>query len=499
MKAKSTSERDTDVEWVAPLPGHWRRDFRLAEWLPGPVTRSCETWLLPALDQGFSAASLEEYGSGTKTGVVVVNGWCFATDPMPTKPGAMFTRAPIRMMRIAAAMAKMATRPELVENRIAEPGWNRYQRVELPNLEQRIATAAEGVATATPSELVATIDELAVATGQLMLGMVQAMGFAAKVEYALARFYADELAGKVSCTPLDLAMGFGTAQPTAAHAVTSLDWVEPTAGELGTTAAPDTSQRARLVETRSAAEKACREALAGDPDARSRFDMLIGMLARWIPIREQMAAEFTSAWPVMRIALERLGDALVAGGSITRPQDVFELSRDEVIAGLEGNDIDLRDAVSLRRAERDAQRRDAPPLSLGKPVRQWKQVDKILALLRPGAPTAAEPLALGVGTSSGRATGVARVILGPDDFDAFLPGEILVAPATAPAWTPLFLMAAGVVTDAGGPFAHTAVVAREYGIPAIVGTTDATRRITTGTRITIDAANGTVVAAQRTV
>jgi pyruvate,water dikinase len=60
-------------------------------------------------------------------------------------------------------------------------------------------------------------------------------------------------------------------------------------------------------------------------------------------------------------------------------------------------------------------------------------------------------------------------------------------------------MAAGVVTDAGGPFAHTAVVARDYGIPAIVGTTDATRRITTGTRITIDAANGTVVAVQGTV
>ena len=98
----------------------------------------------------------------------------------------------------------------------------------------------------------------------------------------------------------------------------------------------------------------------------------------------------------------------------------------------------------------------------------------------------------GTPASAGTVTGIARVIFDP--VGAHLePGEILVAPSTDPGWTPLCLTAGGlVVMEMGGANSHGAVVAREYGIPAVVGVPDATRRIGTGQRITVDGASGTI-------
>ena len=89
-------------------------------------------------------------------------------------------------------------------------------------------------------------------------------------------------------------------------------------------------------------------------------------------------------------------------------------------------------------------------------------------------------------------TGLARVILDPHDARLSL-GEILVAPSTDPGWTPLFLKAAGLVMEVGGVMAHGAIVAREYGIPAIVGVAGATERIASVSRLTLDGTSGTVV------
>ena len=80
----------------------------------------------------------------------------------------------------------------------------------------------------------------------------------------------------------------------------------------------------------------------------------------------------------------------------------------------------------------------------------------------------------------------------PGGFDRFQPGEVLVARATAPAWTPLFARAAAVVTDGGTLAAHASLVAREYGIPAVVATGDATTRLTDGQVVTVDGSAGTI-------
>ncbi len=74
-------------------------------------------------------------------------------------------------------------------------------------------------------------------------------------------------------------------------------------------------------------------------------------------------------------------------------------------------------------------------------------------------------------------TATARVLYGPEDFGTMQPGEVLVAGITTPAWTPLFALASAIVTDVGGPLSHSSIVAREYGIPAVLGTGVATKRI----------------------
>jgi pyruvate,water dikinase len=84
------------------------------------------------------------------------------------------------------------------------------------------------------------------------------------------------------------------------------------------------------------------------------------------------------------------------------------------------------------------------------------------------------------------------VIHGPDEFQQMRPGDILVAKITTPAWTPLFALASGVVTDVGGPLSHGSIVAREYRIPAVLGTGVATERIRSGQRITVDGDAGAV-------
>ena len=98
----------------------------------------------------------------------------------------------------------------------------------------------------------------------------------------------------------------------------------------------------------------------------------------------------------------------------------------------------------------------------------------------------------GLGASAGKVTATARLLFSPEDFGRMKQGDVLVAVTTTPAWTPLFTMASAVVTDIGGPLSHSSIVAREYGIPAVLATGNATRHIRDGQTITVDGGAGTV-------
>lgn len=136
-------------------------------------------------------------------------------------------------------------------------------------------------------------------------------------------------------------------------------------------------------------------------------------------------------------------------------------------------------------------------MTLGKPPRLIG--DPIARAVQRARGTAPLPTNAIVGqpVSAGQATGPIRLITHPDQFSGFQPREILLARATAPALTPLFALAAAVVTDGGALAAHASIVAREYGTPSVVGTGDATTRLRTGERVTVDGTTGTVTPHKR--
>jgi pyruvate,water dikinase len=187
-----------------------------------------------------------------------------------------------------------------------------------------------------------------------------------------------------------------------------------------------------------------------------------------------------------------VGAELADAGRIQVPDDVFFLDLAEARVGLRG--ADLRGPVAERRQSyrREMRRRRIPRLLLS----DGTDVEAAMASQARPAPSADGQLQPGTLTgapaSAGTVTGKAKVILDP--AGAHLePGEILVAPSTDPGWTPLFMTAGALVMEMGGPISHGAVVAREYGIPAVVGVPDATMRIRTGDTVTVDGAAGTVV------
>jgi pyruvate,water dikinase len=280
----------------------------------------------------------------------------------------------------------------------------------------------------------------------------------------------------------------GLARPTgaAAHAVTSLDWVEP---PVAAPAPPGNHNR--LVAARQEAEAAARAAVGGSARRLRQLNHLLEHAQHLVPIREEQVAEWTLPWPAMRRAVRRIGESLLERGAIGHVDDVFFLTRHEVMAALAGAPLAPSVDPVTRRATRERQSRLVPPLRVGRmhPAleRFWEQSPKMF-----GAARSDRAIVAGVPASPGRATGIVRIIRGPDEFDTLLDGEILVAPVTAPAWTPLFTRAAAVVTDVGSPAAHASIIAREYGIPAVVGCGDATARLRTGMRVTVDGATGNV-------
>jgi rifampicin phosphotransferase len=244
-------------------------------------------------------------------------------------------------------------------------------------------------------------------------------------------------------------------------------------------------------------ETASRALLARLRGPRRRlFQRLLRPAQRFAPLREDALAAVGRGWPVLRRMLRELGRRLAAAGAIQQADDVFWLTHDELqsaAAALDaGEAVAAYPPVAERRVAWASQRRLTPPvyLPLGGGMRvfglDWSR------WLPARTQQAAGSKIRGIGTSPGRVTGTARVLHGPEEFNEMRPGEILVARITTPAWTPLFALAAGVVTDVGGPLSHGSIVAREYHIPAVLGTGVATERIHSGQRVTVDGEVGTV-------
>ena len=217
-------------------------------------------------------------------------------------------------------------------------------------------------------------------------------------------------------------------------------------------------------------------------------------------LRELPKYHLVEALGAVRQQLAAVGAELAAAGTIEAADDIFFLDLAEAHRGLRG--AALQEVVQQRREAYQAElgRRHIPRVLLSDGTEpeavQPEAVQPAGPGRRAGAAAPAGTLS-GTPASAGTVTARARVILDP--LGAHLePGEILVAPSTDPGWTPLFLTAGGLVMEMGGPNSHGAVVAREYGIPAVVGVPDATARIATGQNVTVDGAAGTVTPAKLT-
>jgi pyruvate,water dikinase len=208
------------------------------------------------------------------------------------------------------------------------------------------------------------------------------------------------------------------------------------------------------------------------------------------PAREDSIAEMGLAYPALRRLLGELGRRLAAGGAIQSAEDIYWLKEAELAdlaARLDGGEAlpALCERVVSRKATWRQQLQAMPPIMLPQKSRlarmvPWSRTDQAGNVLK------------GLGTSTGKATGPARVLHGPEQFGQMQSGDVLVAVTTTPAWTPLFALASAVVTDIGGPLSHSSIVAREYGIPAVMATGAATRRIRSGNVVTVDGSAGTV-------
>ncbi|WP_028265965.1 PEP/pyruvate-binding domain-containing protein [Arthrobacter sp. MA-N2] len=294
------------------------------------------------------------------------------------------------------------------------------------------------------------------------------------------------------------------------HQVYNLDFADPTQDEDPTPVLlslkaevhhPGVEVRVRQAEMvrdrESLVEQTARHL---DPLRRRLFLKILHWAQGFAPYREETLFYIGSAWPALRRLALELGRRLAEAGSLDAPGDVFYLQTQELLTASEGrragrNCPDLARIAMERRGLREARKRLHPPAAVP-PAARWKFGRIDLSGFETQKRNADEgPTLQGFPVSPGRVTAPASVILSPADFDKMMPGTILVCPTTIPAWTPLFAQAKGLVTDIGGVAAHGSIVAREYGIPAVMGTGNGTQRIVSGQQVTVDGDAGTVTLA----
>jgi len=204
----------------------------------------------------------------------------------------------------------------------------------------------------------------------------------------------------------------------------------------------------------------------------------------------------------LRLVLLAVGGKLVEAGRLDQSDDVLFLRYNELrmLIG-SAHALDARAIVAERRAEREAATRIRPrnwvgtvtPSQLAFPyLVNWGYPERFTRELEAGEGASQDGRIAGIAGSPGVVEGTARVVMTVDQFDEVRDGDILVCQMTNPAWVVLFTKIAGLVTDTGGVTSHPAVLSREFGIPAVIGTSHATHRISTGDRLRVDGTNGVV-------
>lgn len=231
------------------------------------------------------------------------------------------------------------------------------------------------------------------------------------------------------------------------------------------------------------------EALAGNPEVQGQFLAAVRAGRIFLAGRERSKTTVIKLLHESRLAMHELGRRMVEAGHFDDVRDFGMLLAEELDDFVE-NPAEYTPVIRERMALFERLQRLEPPFIINgtvPPLEEWHERGST------PVPVAGPGDALsGIPGCPGTYTGRARVVLSPDDPFALEPGDVLVAPITDPAWTPLFVPAGAVIVDVGAQASHAVIVARELGIPCVVSVTDATRRIPDGAQVTVDGATGTI-------
>ncbi len=538
---------DGAVRWESPVPGaHWRRNWRLGEWLTEPVTPLFNTWLVPVL-----VASREEFGTGEmgwetrrsfsmpQPWFCIVNGYFYARQDRP----AIFGQGTVSPLQ------------RILERALASKGLlERWQRTYLPGYLERIrqhqgfdvrrASSRESVALvdtlvreagefwylmapigygfeesafnpiyeslvpegqrAPYTDLFAGFPSLAMQGQQALYALAQGIKADARTAEWLLGRTPQQAAASLTQLPAHVQQHLAEYMEQYGHQVYNLDIFFPTVGEApeGTMAAIQSYLRHEATSPQVAMELVARrreqavrsalDALNDDPAAQADLRVAIEGFQANAAIREEAAFYFQWPWPLMRRATLELGERLAKAGVLSTAEEAFFLEKDELtgsLATLEtGEDVpSLHQVVMGRRRRWEHQRKLDPP----------GQVPMVPEATSARAGAGGRTMA-GQSASPGVGRGPARIVQSPQDMARFAKGDILVTRAASPALTPLLLLAAGMVTEAGGGASHSSLLARELGVPAVVNVDNATRAITDGQVVEVDGTRGTVRLLRRT-
>ncbi len=543
------------LDWKTPHQGARYMRASVAELLPDPLSPLFATLAVPLWSEATQVLMVQAMGMqrGWSTLVTIhdyayyemrLTGWQWAR-----LLGGMLARARrmVRMVRSAGAQWSEVVRPryssvvdawtardlaatpalELLAGarEIAGAAANNYVSVQMVlaavNVSESLFTAFYGKLIKRPGDPSATA---------FLLGFDSLPIQAEKSLYDLAAWARaqGELAGYLTqASAKDVAAAYGSPSAPIAdvgswreftsrladhlnrfgHAVYDLDFAKSIPAEdpasLLETLKYFIAGQGRDPHERQASATAAREQAAASLLARLRglrlrlFRSLLGWAQRCAPLREDTLADVGLGWPVLRRMLREAGRRLAAAGALAERGDVYWLKAEELEAAARALDAgqpvqDYRSAIEERHATWKREQAVTPPVAL--PVKGGARLFGFdLSRFGPARSSQTESGVIrGFGASPGRVSGAACVIHGPEEFGQMKPGGILVAKITTPAWTPLFALASGIVTDVGGPLSHSSIVAREYGIPAVLGTGVATERIRAGQSITVDGDGGVV-------
>jgi len=235
--------------------------------------------------------------------------------------------------------------------------------------------------------------------------------------------------------------------------------------------------------------RAILEAAGVDDATKGQFELAYACAAVWLPARERTKTNCIRFTQEARMPMREFGRRMVDRGTFDEVEDFAFLFDEEFAPFLAQPDSFLAAIAERKAAWQQLAQLEPQFVFEGTPdfPAAWVRRDAITyATLQPG------DVLLGIPGCTGEAEGIARIVLDSNDPSALGPGDVLVAPATDPSWTPLFVAAAAVIVDVGAPLSHAVIVSRELGIPCVISATGATKRIADGSLVRVNGTTGTV-------